>query len=93
MDGACAALLHITQSEKVKNYYVNRRNRLNEPQHQDSIIYCHPRVDKFLQITLNNELFRPEILTGKRSNTIDFTESATFVSHSNNEANGPIPTE
>jgi hypothetical protein len=29
IDGACAAMLHLTQSEKVKDYYKNRHTRLS----------------------------------------------------------------
>lgn len=29
IDGACAAMLHLTQSDKVKDYYKNRHTRLS----------------------------------------------------------------
>lgn len=35
IDGACAALLHLTQSDKVRDYYKNRHTRLTADSEED----------------------------------------------------------
>lgn len=50
IDGACAALLHLTQSDKVKDYYKNRHMRLRGA---NEFTALRPSADKFLQVTLN----------------------------------------
>jgi hypothetical protein len=70
IDGACAALLHLTQSEKVKNYYKNRHMRLSYPRSTtDALLHCQPRHDKFLQVTLDRSLTVP--FNRKRRNSCD----------------------
>ena len=55
IDGACAALLHLTQSEKVRDYYKHRHLRLSNPASQKThdIYECRAHKDKFLQVTLD----------------------------------------
>ncbi len=50
LDGICAALLHLTQSEDVKDYYRNRLKRLRNPSANDykHIVDSRPRSDKLL---------------------------------------------
>ena len=63
LDDACAAMLHLTQSKRVGDYYRDRRTRLT-----DSHVELRPRRDKFLEVHLNRDLTSPVLR--KRSQSV-----------------------
>jgi len=58
IDGACAAMLHLTQSDKVKDYYKNRHMRLKST---SDFTTLRQTRDKFLQVSLNQSLVAPDL--------------------------------